>query len=99
MFSIDLTDGKRFIIHSREAFQDTTVQNPWKVDVVSANGKGSYEGLTAAWPRIVLPVGFANGTFHICDYLEKLHQPPGSNEIEKGCPPSLGAAFIDYPPR
>ncbi len=40
--------------------------------------------------------GALNGTFHICDYLEKLHQPPASNETEKVCPPSKGAAFINY---
>ncbi len=40
--------------------------------------------------------GALNGTFDICDCLEKLHQPPGSNETERVCPPSKGAAFIDY---
>jgi len=41
-------------------------------------------------------VGALNGTFHICDYLEKMHQPPDSNEPEKACPPSEGPIFIDY---
>ncbi|PQE19184.1 Phosphatidylglycerol phosphatidylinositol transfer protein [Rutstroemia sp. NJR-2017a BBW] len=41
-------------------------------------------------------VGALNGTFHICDYLEKMHQPPDSNEPEKACPPSKGPVFIDY---
>lgn len=40
--------------------------------------------------------GALNGTFHICDYLEKMHQPPDSNEPEKACPPSEGAVYIDY---
>lgn len=40
--------------------------------------------------------GALNGTFHICDYLEKLYQPPDSNKVEKVCPPSKGAAWIDY---
>lgn len=40
--------------------------------------------------------GALNGTFHICDYLEKMHQPPDSNEPEKVCPPSEGPVFIDY---
>ena len=40
--------------------------------------------------------GALNGTFHICDYLEKMHQPPDSNEPEKACPPSKGPVFIDY---
>ncbi|KAL9049058.1 MAG: hypothetical protein Q9162_007412 [Coniocarpon cinnabarinum] len=41
-------------------------------------------------------VGALNGTFHICDYLEKMHQPPESNEPEKACLPSRGRVFIDY---
>ncbi|KAJ3473473.1 hypothetical protein NLG97_g10287 [Lecanicillium saksenae] len=41
-------------------------------------------------------VGALNGTFHICDYLEKMHQPPDSNDPEKACPPSEGPIFIDY---
>ena len=40
--------------------------------------------------------GSLNGTFHICDYLEKMHQPPNSSEPEKACPPSKGPVFIDY---
>lgn len=40
--------------------------------------------------------GALNGTFHICDYLEKMHLPPDSNEPEKACPPSKGPIFIDY---
>ncbi|KAB8296272.1 hypothetical protein EYC80_009046 [Monilinia laxa] len=40
--------------------------------------------------------GALNGTFYICDYLEKMHQPPDSNEPEKACPPSKGPVFIDY---
>ncbi|KAF2236376.1 hypothetical protein EV356DRAFT_530997 [Viridothelium virens] len=40
--------------------------------------------------------GALNGTFHICDYLEKMHQPPDSDEPEKACPPSEGPVFIDY---
>lgn len=40
--------------------------------------------------------GALNGTFHICDYLEKMHQPPDSKEPEKACPPSKGPVFIDY---
>ena len=40
--------------------------------------------------------GALNGTFHICDHLEKMHQPPGSNVPEVLCPPSKGPIFIDY---
>ncbi|KAI9649430.1 hypothetical protein NHQ30_002006 [Ciborinia camelliae] len=40
--------------------------------------------------------GTFNGTFNICDYLEKMHQPPDSNEPEKACPPNEGSVFIDY---
>lgn len=34
--------------------------------------------------------GALNGTFNICDYLEKMHQPPDSAEPEENCPPSEG---------
>ncbi|TAQ89242.1 hypothetical protein B7494_g2440 [Chlorociboria aeruginascens] len=40
--------------------------------------------------------GALNGTFHICDFLEKMHQPPDSDEPEKACPPSEGSVFINY---
>ncbi|KAK4985886.1 hypothetical protein LTR50_005675 [Elasticomyces elasticus] len=40
--------------------------------------------------------GALNGTFHICDYLEELHQPPDAEEPAKVCPPSEGAVLIDY---
>jgi hypothetical protein len=40
--------------------------------------------------------GALNGTFYIYDYLEKMHQPPDSDEPEKACPPSEGSVFINY---
>lgn len=52
----------------------------WQTEVIANNGQ----------------YGSLNGTFHICDYLEKMHQPPDSTVPEKVCPPSEGPIFIDY---
>ncbi|KUJ15588.1 uncharacterized protein LY89DRAFT_671041 [Mollisia scopiformis] len=40
--------------------------------------------------------GTLRGTFNICDYLEKMHQPPNSSVPEKACPPREGPIYIDY---
>ena len=40
--------------------------------------------------------GAFNGTYHICDYIEKMHQPPDSDNPEKNCPPSRGPVFINF---
>jgi len=54
---------------------------------------------TVDWDVIVRAnpgdTGELNGTFHICDYMEEMRQPPGS-DIERSCPPSKGPVMIDY---
>lgn len=37
-----------------------------------------------------------NSTFHIYNYLMKIHQPPDSNQPKKAYPLSKGPIFINY---